>query len=248
MTCVKCQHQTCKKFGYLGKRCIQRWRCQSCNSTFCEPHDKLSRNTLTSRPEVAALVIQVPCGRLFDPPQEAITFGASENCSMLSNTFFKTPPSQRPHQFPQFSTAQNADRVTNNLDRGFARAKTGRMYDGSPRRTTAIASATVSLKTDLLFRNTLGANTCGSIFYLSHAADRIRNSMKINTFGIAQGKVVEANTLFCNVLLASLSGSIFYGSSGDERATNSFKMNILQTSAKKLWRVPERRSKQKGRP
>ena len=155
---------------------------------------------------------------------------------------------QRPHQFPQFSTAQNADRVTNNLDRGFARAKTGRMYDGSPRRTTAIASATVSLKTDLLFRNTLGANTCGSIFYLSRAADRIRNSMRIKTFGIAQGKVVEANPLFCNVLPASLSGSIFYGSSGDERATNSFKMNILETSAKKLWRVPERRSKQKGRP
>jgi transposase-like protein/IS1 family transposase len=58
MTCIKCQHQTCKKFGHFGKRRIQRWRCQSCNSTFCEPHDKLTRDTITSRPEVAALVIK----------------------------------------------------------------------------------------------------------------------------------------------------------------------------------------------
>jgi len=27
MTCTKCQHQTCKKLGYFGKRRIQRWRC-----------------------------------------------------------------------------------------------------------------------------------------------------------------------------------------------------------------------------
>jgi hypothetical protein len=25
MTCTKCQHQICKKFGYFGKRRIQRW-------------------------------------------------------------------------------------------------------------------------------------------------------------------------------------------------------------------------------
>jgi transposase-like protein/IS1 family transposase len=53
MTCTKCQHQTCKKFGYFGKRHIQRWRCQSCNSTFCEPHTKLTRNTLSSNPQLA---------------------------------------------------------------------------------------------------------------------------------------------------------------------------------------------------
>jgi hypothetical protein len=56
MTCIKCQHQTCKKFGYFGKRRIQRWRCQSCCTTFCDktahrhshrkvlPLDKASRD------------------------------------------------------------------------------------------------------------------------------------------------------------------------------------------------------------
>jgi len=37
MTCTRCQHHTCKKFGYFGKRRIQRWRCKSCNATFAEP-------------------------------------------------------------------------------------------------------------------------------------------------------------------------------------------------------------------
>ena len=53
MTCTKCQHQICKKFGYFGKRRIQRWRCTSCNSTFCEPHTKLTRDTFTSQPSAA---------------------------------------------------------------------------------------------------------------------------------------------------------------------------------------------------
>ncbi|HEY6767430.1 MAG TPA: IS1 family transposase [Candidatus Sulfotelmatobacter sp.] len=37
MTCLKCQHQTCKRFGYFGKRRIQRWRCHSCHATFADP-------------------------------------------------------------------------------------------------------------------------------------------------------------------------------------------------------------------
>ncbi len=41
MTCLKCQHQDCKKFGYFGKRRIQRWRCQSCKATFSEPVERL---------------------------------------------------------------------------------------------------------------------------------------------------------------------------------------------------------------
>lgn len=41
MTCTRCQHQTCKKFGYLGKRRVQRWRCTSCKSTFSQPLPKL---------------------------------------------------------------------------------------------------------------------------------------------------------------------------------------------------------------
>lgn len=58
MTCLKCQHQTCKKFGYFGKRRIQRWRCQSCSSTFCEPHTKLTRDTFLSRPDAAAQALK----------------------------------------------------------------------------------------------------------------------------------------------------------------------------------------------
>jgi len=53
MTCTKCQHQICKKFGYFGKRRIQRWRCTSCNSTFCEPHQKLTRDTMLANPQAA---------------------------------------------------------------------------------------------------------------------------------------------------------------------------------------------------
>jgi transposase-like protein/IS1 family transposase len=58
MTCVRCQHIECKKFGYFGKRRIQRWRCNSCKSTFCEPHARLTRDTMTSRPDLAARAIQ----------------------------------------------------------------------------------------------------------------------------------------------------------------------------------------------
>lgn len=53
MTCRKCQHDNCKKFGYFGKRRIQRWRCQSCSATFCEPHDKLTRDIMVANPEAA---------------------------------------------------------------------------------------------------------------------------------------------------------------------------------------------------
>jgi transposase-like protein/IS1 family transposase len=41
VTCVKCQHQTCKRFGYYGKRRVPRWRCQSCKATFSEPVERL---------------------------------------------------------------------------------------------------------------------------------------------------------------------------------------------------------------
>jgi IS1 family transposase len=51
MTCLRCQHQTCKRFGYFGKRRIQRWRCQSCNATFGEPTPKLG--THYTAPETA---------------------------------------------------------------------------------------------------------------------------------------------------------------------------------------------------
>jgi transposase-like protein/IS1 family transposase len=41
MTCLKCKHETCKKFGTYGKRKVQRWRCQSCKATFSEPVERL---------------------------------------------------------------------------------------------------------------------------------------------------------------------------------------------------------------
>jgi transposase-like protein/IS1 family transposase len=58
MTCIRCQHTTRVKAGAFGKRRIQRWKCTSCKTRFSEPHDKLTRDTLTSRPEVAALVVK----------------------------------------------------------------------------------------------------------------------------------------------------------------------------------------------
>ncbi len=57
MTCLRCQHQTCKRFGHFGKRRIQRWRCNSCKSTFCEPHTKLTRDTMLANPDAAARAI-----------------------------------------------------------------------------------------------------------------------------------------------------------------------------------------------
>src|SRR5713226_5703615 len=58
MTCTRCNHTTCKRFGYFGKRRIQRWRCSSCNSTFCEPHTKLTRDTMISRPIMGLQAVQ----------------------------------------------------------------------------------------------------------------------------------------------------------------------------------------------
>jgi transposase-like protein/IS1 family transposase len=37
MTCLKCQHQTVKRFGTYGRKKIQRYRCKSCGATFGEP-------------------------------------------------------------------------------------------------------------------------------------------------------------------------------------------------------------------
>jgi transposase-like protein/IS1 family transposase len=53
MTCTRCQHGTARRFGYFGKRRIQRWRCTSCNASFSEPHAKLTRDIFLSNPEAA---------------------------------------------------------------------------------------------------------------------------------------------------------------------------------------------------
>jgi transposase-like protein/IS1 family transposase len=53
MTCTRCNHQECKRFGTYGKRKVQRWRCQACSTTFSEPHAKLTRDTFLSNPNAA---------------------------------------------------------------------------------------------------------------------------------------------------------------------------------------------------
>lgn len=55
MTCIRCTHGTCKKFGYYGRRKIQRWRCQSCKATFSQPAPKLGNHY--TDPETAAKVL-----------------------------------------------------------------------------------------------------------------------------------------------------------------------------------------------
>jgi transposase-like protein/IS1 family transposase len=55
MTCIRCTHGTCRKFGYYGKRRIQRWRCTSCRATFSTPAPKLG--THYTDPEAAAKVL-----------------------------------------------------------------------------------------------------------------------------------------------------------------------------------------------
>jgi transposase-like protein/IS1 family transposase len=57
MTCLKCQHQTCKKFGYFGKRRIQRWRCHSCHATFADPNAPKAIGTHYTDPAQVAQAI-----------------------------------------------------------------------------------------------------------------------------------------------------------------------------------------------
>ncbi len=37
MTCVKCNHDGTKKFGYSGRKLVQRWCCLQCRATFVAP-------------------------------------------------------------------------------------------------------------------------------------------------------------------------------------------------------------------
>ena len=41
MTCIRCKHEACKRFGTYGRRKIQRWRCQECKATFSTPQPKI---------------------------------------------------------------------------------------------------------------------------------------------------------------------------------------------------------------
>jgi transposase-like protein len=57
MTCIRCNHGTAKRFGYSGKRHIQRWRCTSCKTTFSESAPKLG--THYTDPETAAKALSM---------------------------------------------------------------------------------------------------------------------------------------------------------------------------------------------
>lgn len=57
MTCIRCKHDTAKRFGYYGKRHIQRFRCRSCRLTFAAPHASFGAHYTT--PETAAKVLSL---------------------------------------------------------------------------------------------------------------------------------------------------------------------------------------------
>ncbi len=58
MTCTRCKHETCKRFGTYGKRRIQRWRCNSCKITFCQPQAQSPLGTMRTNEDAAARAIQ----------------------------------------------------------------------------------------------------------------------------------------------------------------------------------------------
>ena len=41
MTCIRCQHDACKRFGTYGRRKIQRWCCRECKATFSTSQPKI---------------------------------------------------------------------------------------------------------------------------------------------------------------------------------------------------------------
>jgi transposase-like protein/IS1 family transposase len=58
MTCTRCKHETCKRFGTYGKRRIQRWRCNFCKITFCQPQAQSPLGTMRTSEEAAARAVQ----------------------------------------------------------------------------------------------------------------------------------------------------------------------------------------------
>ena len=58
MTCARCKHDTCKRFGTYGKRRIQRWRCNSCSATFAEPQPQSPLGTMRTSTDAAARALQ----------------------------------------------------------------------------------------------------------------------------------------------------------------------------------------------
>jgi transposase-like protein/IS1 family transposase len=55
MTCLRCKHHEAKRFGFYGRKRIQRYRCPGCNATFSEPRKKSLGRHYTD-PEKAAQI------------------------------------------------------------------------------------------------------------------------------------------------------------------------------------------------
>jgi transposase-like protein/IS1 family transposase len=58
MTCLRCKHAEAKRFGFYGRKKIQRYRCPSCNATFSEPRKKPLGRHYTD-PEKAAQIVNL---------------------------------------------------------------------------------------------------------------------------------------------------------------------------------------------
>lgn len=56
MTCTRCKHREAKRFGFYGRRRIQRFRCPACKSTFSAPRQRpLGRHYIST--EKAAQIV-----------------------------------------------------------------------------------------------------------------------------------------------------------------------------------------------
>ncbi len=70
MTRVKCNHDGTKKFGYSGRKRVQRWRCLQCRATFVAPTLKPLGTQLTGLHIRTILALMVTagekCQRLLD--------------------------------------------------------------------------------------------------------------------------------------------------------------------------------------
>jgi IS1 family transposase/transposase-like protein len=58
MTCIRCKHDSARKFGVYGKKRIQRYRCSSCQATFSEPQPQAPLGTMRIELDAAVRALQ----------------------------------------------------------------------------------------------------------------------------------------------------------------------------------------------
>lgn len=59
MTCIRCKHDTARRFGYYGKRHIQRYRCTDCRATFADPNPRLASHYIDTETAAKALSLML---------------------------------------------------------------------------------------------------------------------------------------------------------------------------------------------